>query len=183
MTLNKKPLPIAASLSKQVISVSSFSKAYGLPGIRLGWLISQDETLLETFLAAKELIFICNCLVDEVIGSKFYTDTRTQFLTEINKHVSNNYQILEDFMNSNEFLEWIRPEGGCICFPWIKNEIKLDIEQYYKLLKEKYRTFVAPGHWFEVDRRFLRIGFGYPSTEELKDGLQCVSRAIEDSMN
>lgn len=182
MTLNKKPLPIAASLSKQVISVSSFSKAYGLPGIRLGWLISQDETLLETFLAAKELIFICNSLVDEVIGSKFFTDTRTQFLAEINNHVSNNYQILEDFMNSNEFLQWIKPKGGCICFPWIKDEIKLDIEQFYILLKETYKTFVAPGHWFEVDRRFLRIGFGYPSKEELNKGLQCINKAIEDSL-
>lgn len=85
-------------------------------------------------------------------------------------------------MTSNEYLQWIKPKGGCICFPWIKNEIKLDIEQFYKLLKETYRTFVAPGHWFEVDRRFFRIGFGYPSSQELNQGLQCISRAIEDSM-
>jgi aspartate/methionine/tyrosine aminotransferase len=182
MTLNKKPLPIAASLSKQAISVSSFSKAYGLPGIRLGWLIAQDKTMLETFLAAKELIFICNSLVDEVIGSKFFNDVKRQFLVEINTQVSKNYQILENFMNSNEFLEWIRPKGGCICFPWIKDEIKLDVELFYNLLKETYKTFVAPGRWFEVDRRFFRIGFGYPSSQELSQGLQCISRAIEDSL-
>ncbi|MHA1969045.1 MAG: aspartate aminotransferase, partial [Candidatus Hodarchaeales archaeon] len=67
-------------------------------------------------------------------------------------------------------------------FPWIKDEIKLEVELFYNLLKETYKTFVAPGRWVEADRRFFRIGFGYPSSQELGQGLQCISRAIEDSL-
>src|ERR1700744_4035733 len=47
------PLPQAAALGRHVISVSSLSKAYGIPGIRIGWLITRDPKLQETFLAAK----------------------------------------------------------------------------------------------------------------------------------
>jgi aspartate/methionine/tyrosine aminotransferase len=48
------PLPVAASRSPRVISVSSMSKAYGLPGLRIGWAICQDTGLAERLLAAKE---------------------------------------------------------------------------------------------------------------------------------
>ena len=44
------------------------SKSYGLPGIRIGWIITQDPQLNETFLAAKEQIFICNSIIDEEIA-------------------------------------------------------------------------------------------------------------------
>ncbi|HET7779302.1 MAG TPA: pyridoxal phosphate-dependent aminotransferase, partial [Rudaea sp.] len=43
-------LPLAASLGGNVISVASLSKAYGVPGIRLGWIVTTDAKLQETFL-------------------------------------------------------------------------------------------------------------------------------------
>jgi aspartate/methionine/tyrosine aminotransferase len=61
-------LPLAVSLGSHVISVSSLSKAYGVPGIRLGWLITSNPMLQELFLAAKEQISICGCILHEWIG-------------------------------------------------------------------------------------------------------------------
>ena len=61
-------LPVAASLSDRVISVSSLSKTYGIPGIRIGWLITRDAELMETFLAAREQIGISGSTVDEYIA-------------------------------------------------------------------------------------------------------------------
>ncbi|MEZ4597363.1 MAG: pyridoxal phosphate-dependent aminotransferase [Chloroflexota bacterium] len=60
--------PLAASRSARVISVSSLSKAYGLPGIRLGWLVTRDRELFERTLAAKEQMVITGSTVDEAIG-------------------------------------------------------------------------------------------------------------------
>ena len=64
------PLPLAATLGPHVISVSSLSKAYGIPGIRIGWLICRDPKLQETFLAAKEQISICGSVIDEWIAEQ-----------------------------------------------------------------------------------------------------------------
>ncbi len=66
------PIPYTASLSPRVISVSSLSKTWGLPGIRLGWAMCQDSKMMETLLAAKEQIFICGSAVDEELGYRFY---------------------------------------------------------------------------------------------------------------
>ncbi|MFQ5977524.1 MAG: aminotransferase class I/II-fold pyridoxal phosphate-dependent enzyme, partial [Candidatus Heimdallarchaeota archaeon] len=115
MIFNRPLLPTAASLSSKAISVSSFSKSYGLPGIRLGWLMTQDSSLMETFLAAKELIFICNSLVDEEIGAQFFISKKKRFLAEIQKHVETNFRVMEAWMKKNSYLEWIKPHGGCVC--------------------------------------------------------------------
>ena len=61
-------LPAAASLSPRAISVSSLSKAFGIPGIRIGWLVTRDAALYEQFLAAKEQIGICGSVIDEAIA-------------------------------------------------------------------------------------------------------------------
>jgi len=173
------PLPIVGSLSKHAISVSSFSKAYGLPGLRIGWLINQDNDLIEKFLAAKELIFICNSIVDEEIATQFLAN-KQEFLSQVHTHVNVNKEILTTWMNNSEYLEWVKPTAGVICFPRIKPNITIDIDKFYETLKMTYKTFVAPGHWFEVDKRFMRIGYGYPSSQELEGGLHCIVKAIND---
>jgi aspartate/methionine/tyrosine aminotransferase len=180
--MSKNPPPIAATLSSNAISVSSFSKAYGLPGIRIGWLINQDAKLIERFLAAKELIFICNSILDEAIAADFYLNQKEEFLKNIQDHVNTNFEVLRSWMHNNTHMEWVEPQGGCISFPRIKPEVNIDIANFYHILKETYKTFVAPGHWFEVDKRFMRIGFGYPTNQEFKAGLQCIANAIKDSI-
>ena len=51
-----------------VVSVSSMSKAYGLPGLRVGWAVCRDPELAEVLLAAKEQIVICGPTIDEAIA-------------------------------------------------------------------------------------------------------------------
>src|SRR6185436_5287514 len=66
------PRPFATTLGDRVISVASLSKAYGLPGLRVGWLMTRDATLNETFLAAKEQMLICGAVLDEEIAHRVY---------------------------------------------------------------------------------------------------------------
>src|SRR5262249_596019 len=69
-----EPLPIAASLSPRAISVASMSKAYGLPGLRVGWAVCRDAELQETLLAAKEQMVICGATIDEAIAGRVLAD-------------------------------------------------------------------------------------------------------------
>jgi aspartate/methionine/tyrosine aminotransferase len=156
-------LPLAASLSERVISVSSVSKAYGLPGVRIGWLITKNRALQELFLAAKEQIFLCNSVVDEEIAYR-YLLKKESFITRIRKHIDVNFGVLEKWMNHHPKLEWVKPAGGVVCFPRIK--------------KSQYATFPGPGHWFEMDRKYMRIGFGWPGEKEFSRGLEHIDAAL-----
>lgn len=181
LTFNDQ-LPLAASLSENVISVSSVSKAYGLPGIRIGWLITKNKKLQELFLAAKEQIFLCNSGIDEEVAFQFLMNRQKHFPT-IKQKLEHNFKILKEWMKNEDMLEWVEPKAGVVCFPRIKNEISIDIESFYNTLYTKYKTLVGPGHWFEMDKRYMRIGYGWPSTDSLTKGLKNISKALRESQH
>jgi aspartate/methionine/tyrosine aminotransferase len=55
------------------------------------------------------------------------------------------------------------------------------MQAFYNRLLEKYKTYVGPGHWFEMPARYFRIGYGWPSIEELQKGLETISMALRDN--
>jgi aspartate/methionine/tyrosine aminotransferase len=168
---------LAATFSKQVISVSSVSKAYGLPGLRIGWLITQNENLMELFLAAKEQITICNSVMDEEMTYQFLLD-KAKHLNRIKKHIDQNFELLKNWLDKQNQLEYIEPQGGVVCFPRLKEGV--EVEKFYAYLNQNYATYVGPGHWFEMSKRYMRIGFGWPSLKELEEGLNNISYTFKE---
>ena len=168
------------SLSKKAITVESMSKAFGIPGIRIGWLATQSAELKENFLATKEQICICGSVVDEEIALQVL-DQQDAILTRNKEYNKKAFTIISDWMEGQNYVEWVEPKGGVVCFPRIKSDVKLDIDKFYKILNEKYGTYVGPGHWFGHSDRYFRIGYAWPLEEELKEGLQCITKSIEES--
>lgn len=167
-----EPLPVAATLSDRAVSVSSLSKSYGIPGIRMGWLVCRDAALMETFLSAKEQIGICTSVVDEEIALQAFAH-RSEWLPYINARIGEAFRVTKDWVKSEELVEWIEPRGGVVCFPRIT--VPIDEDAFYRVLLEEHGTYVGPGHWFEQSRRSMRIGYGWPTIAELKMGLAAVS--------
>jgi len=171
------PLPVAASLSPAAISVSSLSKTYGLPGLRMGWIATRDPALQESFLAAKEQIVICNSVVDEEISWQFLR-RKAELLPGIRREIAARFAMVKKWHDTQEELEWVEPKGGVVAFPRIKPSLRLDLDDFYRTLQEQYGTYVGPGHWFEMDRRFMRIGFGWSTRADLAAGLQAITAAV-----
>ena len=176
-----EPLPVAASLSKKAISVSSLSKTYGIPGIRTGWIVCRDRELMETLLSAKEQIGICGSVVDEEIAYRALLG-REEWLKSNNLHISEAFSITRDWMKNQTEFEWVEPSGGVVCFPRISSELNMDMDDFYRILNEKYGTYVGPGHWFEMPRRFMRVGYGWPHIPDLKEGLTNLTRAAREGL-
>jgi aspartate/methionine/tyrosine aminotransferase len=173
-------LPIAASIHPSVISVSSLSKTYGIPGIRIGWLITKNQDLLNLFLCAKEQIGICGSVVDESIALEALSQKK-EWILENNKRIQNGFEIVKNWIENEDYFEWIEPQGSCICFPRIKPDVRINIDRFYDCLNNTYGTFVGPGHWFEQSRNHFRIGYAWPTLEELNKGLQGISNAVRET--
>jgi aspartate/methionine/tyrosine aminotransferase len=172
-------LPPAASLSPSVISVSSLSKTYGLPGIRLGWLMTQNVALMQMFLAAKEQIFISGSVLDEEVAYQYLLN-KPMHLARIKVDIAHKLAIVSDWIAEEPLMEWVAPKGGVVSFPRIKPELEIDLDQFYTTLNDKYQTMVGPGHWFEYDRRHMRVGFGWPDEAQLRTGLENISHALRE---
>ena len=175
-----RKLPAAASLSKSAISVSSLSKAFGIPGIRVGWLVTRDAELYERFLAAKEQIGICGSVVDEAIARKAI-ESRAAFLESLLPQMGARRDLVQAWVDSEPLVDWVRPEGGVVGFPRMNLDRGVDLDRFYKILLERHGAYVGPGHWFEMPKSYFRLGFGWPSEDELKGGLAAISAALRDS--
>jgi aspartate/methionine/tyrosine aminotransferase len=171
-------LPVAATLSDKAISVASMSKSYGIPGIRVGWIVSRDDRLMERFLAAKEQIGICGSIIDERVAEAALAQS-AQWLATVERELKEAIGTVEQWLAHEKRMEWVRPEGGCVCFPRIRKEAAIDVEKFYRMLAVEHAACVGPGHWFEQDRRFMRIGFGWPQPAELKGGLAAISASFD----
>src|SRR6478609_2471385 len=179
-TCFKTPYSIVATKSRKVISVSSLSKAYGLPGLRIGWLISRDEDLMERFLAAKEMIYISNSALDEEVAYQFLMQ-REKFETKINERSLKNYKFLCEWLEDEKRLECVLPKGGVVCFPRFKNPNAIDLDKFYSILLQKYKTMVGTGHWFAMPDSYFRLGFGWVDLTIFKSGLENLSKAMDES--
>ncbi|KAF5685410.1 C6 transcription factor [Fusarium denticulatum] len=156
-------LPVAASLGDHVLSVCSLSKSFGMPGVRMGWLITTNKTLQETFLAAKEQISISGSVINEWIAIDVLS-RRGKILRDTTDEMKVRLQMVESWIKSEELLEWVKPTGGVVCFPRIKQEPKGGFAAFYGRLLNNHAT----------------LGYGWPTREELEGGMRAISAALRD---
>jgi aspartate/methionine/tyrosine aminotransferase len=170
------PLPVAASLAPHVVSVASMSKAYGLPGLRIGWAICRDPSRAETLLAAKEQMFICGATLDEAIAARVLAD-RERILPPILADVRERLSIVREWIASQNTFEWIEPSGGVVGLVRFLPDASVDDAWFHHVLLREHGTYVGRGRWFELDDRYFRLGFGWPAIPELRAGLNALTLA------
>ena len=162
---------MAATLSPRAISVSSMSKAYGLPGLRVGWAVCRDPQLAETLLAAKEQMVICGATIDEAIAGRVLAD-RGRILPPILDDVRARLGIVRDWMRDQRHVRVGRAGGRRGRARALRRRRRASTPRASTTCcSREYGTYVGPGHWFEVDDRHFRLGFGWPTEAELRAGL------------
>ncbi len=174
------PAPLIAGRSERAIGVSSLSKAFGLPGIRLGWITCRDRALMERFLAAKEQILITNSVVDEAIGHEALR-RRADLLPPIRAGIRTALDAVRGWIGADDRFEWVEPRGGVVGFPRLRPDVDLDLDAFYAGLFERHGTLVGPGHWFDQPRRHFRLGYGWPTPDRLAEGLANLSAAASEA--
>jgi aspartate/methionine/tyrosine aminotransferase len=176
--LVQTPYPLVACRSKQVISICSVSKAFGVPGLRTGWMVTRNSPVMEQFLAAKEMIHITNSILDEEIVYQILLE-KEKWTRLITHKAEINLDILRRWLDREDRLECVLPQAGVVCFVRLKPHFKMDLPCFFHLLLNTYRTVVGPGHWFELPDSYMRIGFGWVEPQVLEAGLRHISQAMD----
>ncbi|MGH6934312.1 MAG: aminotransferase class I/II-fold pyridoxal phosphate-dependent enzyme, partial [Dongiaceae bacterium] len=109
-------LPQAVDFYERAISLNVMSKAYGLPGLRIGWLACEDRDLLSRFERYKHYLSICNSAPSEVLA-RIALKAREQILEKNRKIVRRNIAALSGFFAEfPDLFDWHEPDGGCVGF-------------------------------------------------------------------
>jgi aspartate/methionine/tyrosine aminotransferase len=116
-TDESRRLPQAAELSDSALSLNVMSKAYGLPGLRIGWLATRRRDLLERLERRKHYTSICNATPSEALAT-IAIRNRAPILARNRELIAANVPVFEAaFAAHPEHLEWEAPAGGCVSFP------------------------------------------------------------------
>ncbi|QYN18083.1 aminotransferase class I/II-fold pyridoxal phosphate-dependent enzyme [Amycolatopsis sp. DSM 110486] len=110
-------LPQAADLSASALSLNVMSKAYGLPGLRVGWIACRDPEILRRLERAKHYTSICNSAPSEVLAL-IGLRARDAILARNRAVIAENVPKFNAFFeNYQDLFDWAPPQGGCVCFP------------------------------------------------------------------
>ena len=147
-----------AGRGERVIVTGGLSKAYGLPGLRVGWVVAPAETA-QAVLRLKDYTTIAPASVSEVLAD-VALERRTKLLERTRFLLNERWPALEDWAATHSRqLHWTPPAAGAICF--FSYRFPIDSWPLVERLIQDYSTMVVPGVQFKTERH-LRIGFGGP---------------------
>jgi aspartate/methionine/tyrosine aminotransferase len=160
----------AAEIYPKALSLGVMSKAFGLAGLRIGWLACQDTDLLKKIERIKHYTSICNSAPSEIL-TLIALDNKETLLARNNDIIKNNIILLDNFFKEYEDrFSWVRPNGGCIGFPLYKG--KESIEIFCDQLVKKSGVLLIPGSIYDVSTNHFRIGFGRKNMPEALNRLK-----------
>jgi aspartate/methionine/tyrosine aminotransferase len=160
-------------LGNEFVVTSSLTKAFGLSGLRCGWIFAEPEL-------AKRMWLLNDLFASTPVhAGERLSVVSMQQLGEIGARAKElfdrNRKLLNEFLDTREELEVIRPEFGTVMFPRVRSGSADDLCQ---LLREKYETSVVPGRFFEMPEHF-RVGIA-GETSVLEAGLERLGKALDE---
>ncbi|MEM8703269.1 MAG: aminotransferase class I/II-fold pyridoxal phosphate-dependent enzyme [Pseudomonadota bacterium] len=173
-------MPQIADIYERGISLNVMSKAYGLPGLRIGWVASQERDLLQRLERFKHYLSICNSGPSEVLAL-IALKARRKILARNRAIMLENAAALERVFDTYQGLfEWQRPLGGCVAFPRYLGQD--GVETFTRKLVEESGVLLLPSSIYcselgDTPQDHFRIGIGRDAG--FKDGLQAMQQHLD----
>lgn len=161
----------AVHLGDDVVATASLTKAYGLSGLRCGWILAPAP--LAHRMWRLDDLFGANAAHPAECLSAVALDRLEEIAAPTRERLELNRGLLARFLASRPDLETVWPEAGTIAFPRLASG---RVDELCRVLRERYETSVTPGSFFEA-REHFRIGVG-GATAEVEEGLARLGRAL-----
>lgn len=168
-------LPAAADLYPRAISLGGLSKAYALPGVRLGWTACRDAALNQRLLAAKDFTTICSAAPSEVLAL-IAVRAADRLIARSLATITRNLTLVDDFFAQHpEAFRWVRPRATSVGFPELL--LGSPVEEFCSRLVTSSGVLLVPGSMFDTETNHFRIGLGRAS---LPAGLAALADFLAD---
>lgn len=153
----------------RIIVTNSLSKAYGLPGLRLGWIVAPEPVAAELWARTDYTTIAPSTLSDALACLALDPPVRARILQRTRAILSRNLPILTCWVDGHgELFRYRPPDAGAICY--LRYAAEVNSSEFAERLRAEQDVLVVPGDHFGMDR-YLRIGYG-PPAEELEEALE-----------
>ena len=163
-------LPALCDVYEKGVSLGVMSKSFGLPGLRIGWIVTRDRWLFDRVASFKDFTTICNSGPGEFLA--ILALRNKEFILKRNLEIlKTNLKVLESFFaRYPHHFEPIIPKAGPLIFP--KLTFTQDAEAFCLDLIAKKGVLLAPGNRFDYSNQYVRFGFGRRNMPEALEKLE-----------
>ncbi|HHY78153.1 MAG TPA: aminotransferase class I/II-fold pyridoxal phosphate-dependent enzyme [Clostridiales bacterium] len=145
-------------------SLGVMSKAYGLAGLRVGWLVSKDHEMLKKVVKFKHYMSICDSAPAEFLA-KVALRHSDELLERSKNIIRNNIKIADEFFDKYPYLFEKKP---ITCGPVAYHKLLIDmpIKEFCQLAVDKKGVLLLPSYIYEMDGQYFRMGYGRKNMPE-----------------
>lgn len=160
---------------ERVLAVNSMSKAYGLPGLRLGWIVGPAEAIAAMW-AWQDYVTIAAGKLDNALAAYALSpEVRPRLLDRARAFVRRGFGNVQTWASSRNDVEAFAPDAAAICV--VKYRQSINSTVLAKRLIEERSVLVAPGEAFGIDGH-LRVSFGL-SDAYVNEGLRRIGDLLD----
>ncbi len=156
-------IPAICDLYERGVSLGGLSKAYGLAGLRIGWIATRDVSLRDRMAALKDYSSICNAAPSEFLAALALRHSE-RLIERVRRITEQNLERLDEFFARRERLfEWRRPHAGTTAFP---RYLRGSSDVFCRELVERAGVLLLPGALFDAGDDYVRFGYGRANLPE-----------------
>jgi aspartate/methionine/tyrosine aminotransferase len=168
-------LPAAVDQYERTLSLSGMSKVFGLAGLRIGWVATHDQELLERMKNLKDYTTICSSAPSELLALMALR-SRDRILETHRERVRRNAEVAQEFFARHAAqLEWIPPQAGTVCFPRLVPGAReaarpqaAGAEEFCARVLRDTGVLLLPSTVYDYGDEHFRLGLG---REDFAEGL------------
>jgi aspartate/methionine/tyrosine aminotransferase len=175
---NGKRTPSFWGVYPRTIITQSLSKAYGTPGLRMGWAVAPEETA-QKFWAQADYVKIAPPTFSDYIGCRVL-ENREKLYARTREHMNQNWPVLQSWLEQRkDMFSYLEPKAAAICMVKYKHRINSTI--LAERLRTEKSTLIVSGDHFGMDGH-IRFGFG-TEKEYMLSGLARVGEMLDSVAN
>jgi aspartate/methionine/tyrosine aminotransferase len=142
---------------ERAVVTSGLSKAYGLPGLRIGWVIGPADLVADLWSVHDYTSIAPGAINDRLARVALEPQRRAAIIARTRMIIRSNYPILRRFVEAHDGLSHVPPEAGAIAL--VRYEHPIASTDLATRLRDERSVLVVPGGFFGLEH-YLRLGFG-----------------------
>ncbi|MGH2635237.1 MAG: aminotransferase class I/II-fold pyridoxal phosphate-dependent enzyme [Actinomycetota bacterium] len=151
--------------TERVVITSGLSKAFGMPGLRIGWAVAPPEIIEQLWIRHDYTTLTPGMLSDWFASIAMEPDRREEILRRTRRIIRENLPRLEEWIAAQPVLSYLRPKAGAIAY--VEYDLPTASTDLIERLRIDQSVLLVPGEMFGLSGGF-RIGFGFDVEQTLK---------------
>ena len=175
--LETKMSPSFYGLYDRVLAVGSMSKAYGLPGLRIGWVLGPSKMLERAWEQHEYITLAATMLSNKIATFALSDDVWPVILDRTRRYIGRGWSVLENWLaDQGDAFQVTPPRAAAVAF--LRYRLGINSTKLADRLRNEQSVLIVPGDYFGMDQ-FLRVSFGLPR-DKLAVGLDRLGALMKE---